>query len=176
MLHTQSEEDSSAGRGSPPRKQKIILSWALSTGSAEGDSNIRSKAKLGRTRSGAPSAQRVDRTFLHDLRGKRGGGPSLAPSRNADSCHLFLQTVGGVILASPHDNLAIPVLPEKHCGDRKSGEGPPPVLPLKGALSIPFLPKSMYCSHAQRGFLQGFRLGSFLEGGAKKIRMRCRHF
>ena len=48
-----------------------------------------------------------------------------------------------------------PVLPEKHCGDKKSGEGPPPVLPLKGALSIPFLPKSTYCSHAQRGFLQG---------------------
>ena len=39
--------------------------------------------------------------------------------------------------------------------DRKSREGPPPVLPLKGVFSIPLLPKSMYCSHAQRGFHQG---------------------
>ena len=46
------------------------------------------------------STQRVDRTFLQEW-----GGPSLAPSRNADSCHLFLQTIGGIILASPHDNL-----------------------------------------------------------------------
>ena len=38
---------------------------------------------------------------------------------------------------------------------QKKWGGPSPVLPLKGALSIPFLPKSMYCSHAQRGFLQG---------------------
>ena len=46
------------------------------------------------------STQKVDRTFLQEW-----GGPSLAPSRNADSCQLFLQTVGGIILASPHDNL-----------------------------------------------------------------------
>ena len=35
----------------------------------------------------------------------RVGRTALAPSRNADSCHLFLQTIGGIILASAHDNL-----------------------------------------------------------------------
>ena len=48
MLHTQSEEDSSVGRGVGRDFFQVLLEnnreWALSPGGAEGDSNIRSKA------------------------------------------------------------------------------------------------------------------------------------
>ena len=67
--------------------------------------------------------RKCGRRFQHSLESKAGedsesfyrksrqdvpprvGRTALAPSRNADSCHLFLQTIGGIILASAHDNL-----------------------------------------------------------------------
>ena len=111
MLHTQSEEDSSTGRGVG---RDFFKSSQRTTGNTLLGSFHRKcgrrfrhslESKAGedsewRAFSSTLSTQRVDRTFLQEW-----GGPSLAPSRKADSCQLFLQTVGGIILASPHDNL-----------------------------------------------------------------------
>ena len=128
MLHTQSEEDlllveewegtffKSSQRttgntlmGSFHRKCGRRFQHSLESKAGE-DSEWRAF-------SSSLSTQRVDRTFLQEW-----GGPSLATSRNAGSRHLFLQTVGGVILASPQYNLG--GLSSSICSKARTGRGP----------------------------------------------------
>ena len=118
MLHTQSEEDSSAGRGMGKDFFQVLPenNREYSPGSFHRKYG-RSESKAGedsewRAFSSTLSTQSVDKTFLQEW-----GGPSLATSRNSDSCHLFLQTVGGIILASPTTIWEV---------------SPPPFLPKQG--------------------------------------------
>ena len=112
MLHTQSEEDSSAGRGVggdffqvlpennreyspglfPQEVRKEIPTFARKKSwGGLGEEGILLHSLYTKSRQDVPPC----------FAGKEWGGPSLAPSRNENSCHLFLQTGGGSILASP---------------------------------------------------------------------------